>query len=109
MGDALVELGPPQGHQAVDEGLGSRRADHPLGPVAALVPARHHKLEEIDQVVAVQVGQQQGVDVAARKPGGEQPLGHPRSAIDKQRPATMADHLGGAVTFAMDNRTAGAE
>ena len=50
MGDALLQLALPHRHGAVDEGAGAGRADDPLGPVAALVPARHHQLEEVDQV-----------------------------------------------------------
>ena len=63
----------------------------------------------LNQVVAVQVGQHQGVDVTPGEAGLDQPMGDPGAAVDQHMAAAMADHLGRAVAPGVDYRTAGAE
>ncbi len=89
MGDTLVEITSPHRHGAVDKGAGAGWADYPLRPIAALVPARHHELEEVDQMVAVQMGQHQGIDVAPGQPGLDQPVGDAGAAVDQHMAAAM--------------------
>ena len=71
----------------------------PAGPkircwplVASLMPAGDDQLIEIDHVIRVQVGQQQGFSSPAPdKPGSGHPLGHARAAVDQEAPVADAD------------------
>lgn len=82
MSDALGELRLPKCHQPVDEAARARRTEDLLRPVAALMPARGHKLEQVHDVIGVEMGQEYRVECAAARARGHQALGRARSAVN---------------------------
>ncbi len=109
MRDALLKLRLPQRQQPIDEALGADRPEHALRPVAALMPARDHQLEQIDDVVGMQMREQHGVEIAARGTGGDQALRDTGAAIDEIGFAGVAHEIGGPEPVGIALRTAGAE
>jgi hypothetical protein len=73
------------------------------------MPGGDDELVEIDQVIGVQVGDEEGGDVAAGHPGGEQALRHAGSAIDEQRGLAVADQVRGSHALGRYHRASGAE
>jgi len=109
MRDALVELGAPEREKAIDETPRAARPEDALRPVAALMPARDDELEEIDDVIGMKMGQEDGVERAARGAGGDQPLRRARAAIDEEGAIAMADEAGRAEPLGIALRAAGAK
>src|SRR5207237_7087042 len=96
VGDALLELGAPEREQPVDETPRARRTEDSLCPVAALMPARDDELEEIDDVIGMKMGQENGVERRARGAGGDQPLRRAGAAVDQEGAAGVAHQAGRA-------------
>lgn len=92
--DALRAFARPQRHRARNEGACAFRAEHTLRPRAPLVPACHDKLIEIDQMVAVQMRQEQRVDIGPARTRFDQTLGNARAAIDQKLLAARAHKIG---------------
>ena len=82
MGDALLELLLPERHGALDEAPGAGRPEDAVRPVAALMPARDDELIEIDDVVGMKMGKEDGVEGAAGRAGRDQTLRRAGAAID---------------------------
>src|SRR5262249_42154946 len=109
MGDALLELGTPERHQSLDEPPRALGPIDPLRPIAALMPARDHQLEEIDDMVGMQMREQDRVEGRAAAAGGDQPLGGARAHVDQELPALVLDQARRSEAVGVALRTAGSE
>ncbi len=109
MGGALLELRLRQLEEPIDIALGAFRPEDILRPIAALMPARYDELEEVDDMIGMEVGEEDRVDLGAVAAGSIEAFRRARAAIHEIGAALVADYLRPPEAAGVDLRATGAE